>query len=220
MSSPVEKPPEPAGLRRFLKRGPSPVPGEQCEMCAEPLHESHSHVADLDHRSVLCACRACHLLFTTKGAAGGRYLSVPERYLHDPGFPISDAQWDALQIPVRMVFFLRNSDQGRTVALYPSPAGATESTLPLDTAAGILDLNPAFADLADDVEALLLHRREDAFECFLLPVDACYRLVGLVRMRWKGFDGGEEAWTAINGFFADLRERCRSVGIGARGVRR
>ncbi|MFD0803807.1 DUF5947 family protein, partial [Streptomonospora algeriensis] len=43
-------------------------------------------------------------------------------------------------------------------------------------------------------------------------VDTCYRLVGLVRATWKGFDGGREARQAIDGFFADLRARSRPVG--------
>ena len=40
----------------------------------------------------------------------------------------------------------------------------------------------------------------------VFPVDACYRLVGLVRLHWKGFDGGAEAWAAIDAFFAELQE--------------
>jgi hypothetical protein len=43
----------------------------------------------------------------------------------------------------------------------------------------------------------------------VVPIDACYELVGLVRMHWKGFDGGEEAWAAIGGFFDAVRERSR-----------
>ena len=30
-------------------------------------------------------------------------------------------------------------------------------------------------------------------------------------MHWKGFDGGEEAWAAIDGFFDAVRERSRPV---------
>jgi hypothetical protein len=31
--------------------------------------------------------------------------------------------------------------------------------------------------------------------------------VGRIRRRWKGFDGGEEAWQEIDAFFADVRSR-------------
>ena len=40
-----------------------------------------------------------------------------------------------------------------------------------------------------------------------MPVDACYDLVGRVKLGWKGFDGGEEVWEEIDRFFARLRER-------------
>jgi hypothetical protein len=214
-----------SGLRRFV--GPQPAgppvpgaarekpraaPGEACEMCAEPIGDGHSHVVNLDSRQILCTCRACYLLFTHQGAAGGRYRAVPDRYLHDPGFRLDDASWDALQIPVRVAFFFLNSDLGRVAGFYPSPAGATESLLPLEAWADVVAANPVMTDLAPDVEALLVHRTGEGFECFLVPIDACYELVGLVRMHWKGFDGGQEAWEAIDGFFDAVRERSRPVG--------
>jgi hypothetical protein len=63
--------------------------------------------------------------------------------------------------------------------------------------------------LEPDVEALLV-RREPA-TCLLVPIDACYRLVGLVRRTWRGFDGGAEAWRDVDGFFADARARAQEV---------
>jgi hypothetical protein len=212
------------GLRRFVGPQPEPppgpgaarekpraAPGEACEMCAEPVGDGHSHVVNLDSRNILCTCRACYLLFTHQGAAGGRYRAVPDRYLHDPSFKLDDVQWEALQIPVRVAFFFDNSAMGQVVAFYPSPAGATESLLPLEAWADVVAANPALTDLAPDVEALLVQRTGDGFECFLIPIDACYELVGLVRMHWKGFDGGQEAWEAIDGFFDRLREQSRPL---------
>ena len=81
----------------------------------------------------MCSCRPCYLLFTERGAGAGKFASVPERYLFDPDFTLSDAQWDQFQIPVKMAFFFVNSVLDQTVAFYPSPAGATESLLPADT---------------------------------------------------------------------------------------
>jgi hypothetical protein len=79
----------------------------------------------------------------------------------------------------------------------------------------VIAANPAFADLEPDVEALLLRRCGDGaegFECFGVPIDACYGLVGLVRLHWRGFDGGEQAWKEIDGYFDRLRDRSREVG--------
>ncbi|MEN3534747.1 DUF5947 family protein [Microbispora sp. ZYX-F-249] len=193
------------GLRRF--REPAGVP-ELCEMCADPVEAEHGHVVDLETRALMCVCRGCRLLFVRPG--GGRYRAVPDRYLYAPAFRVSPADWDELGIPVRTAFFFRNSSLDRTVAFYPSPAGATESLLPLATWERVLAANPALADAEPDVEALLVDRAPDgSFSCHLVPIDACYRLVGLVRLHWKGFDGGREAWEAIDGFFAALRRRAR-----------
>jgi hypothetical protein len=168
-------------------------------------------VVALENRNLLCTCRACYLLFTRAGAAQGKYRAIPDRYLYDPGFALSEADWDTLQIPVRMAFFFYNSAMARLVAFYPSPAGATESLLPADAWTELLKANPSFADLQPDVEALLIARGARGFECFLVPIDACYELVGRVRRSWKGFDGGQEAWADIDAFFSALRERSKQV---------
>ncbi len=127
--------------------------------------------------------------------------------------PLAEATWDSIGIPVAMAFFFTNSALGSTVAFYPSPAGATESLLSLEAWTDLLAATPSLAALKPDVEALLVHKSESGFECFAVPIDACYQLVGLVRMYWKGFDGGEEAWTAIHKFFDGLRERSERVEV-------
>jgi hypothetical protein len=208
-----------AGLRRFVSgAAPAPPPppaGEvgRCEMCTEPFGELHGHVVDLENRGLMCTCRGCALLFVNQGAGGGRYRSVPERYRYAPNVPLAELTWDSIGIPVAMAFFFANSKLGETVAFYPSPAGATESLLPLEAWSDLLAAIPNLGELESDVEALLVHRQEDGFEFFVVPIDACYQLVGLVRTYWKGFDGGEEAWTAINKFFAELRERSEQVAV-------
>ncbi len=213
---------QPEFLERVLDPEPRKRPGEACEMCAETIGETHSHVVNLETRSLLCTCRACYLLFTIPGAAQGRYKAVPDRYLYDPAFRLAEAEWDELQIPVAMAFFFKNSSLGRFVAFYPSPGGATESELSLEMWDEVMQANPAFADVESDVEALLVYRPDQSqpFECYLAPIDACYELVGHVRLHWKGFDGGQEAWDAIDGFFARLRERSRPVSAAANGAPR
>jgi uncharacterized protein DUF5947 len=215
VSTPMAGPPGPAVgvLRRFIGGASRPAPGERCEMCAEPIAAEHSHVANAEARTLLCACRACYLLFTRPGAAQGRYRAVPDRCLRLPGFRLSEPQWDALQIPVRMAFLFHNSTLGRVVTFYPSPAGATESLLPLDAWQDLVEANPLLTSLAPDVEALLVRGSRsggaEGFECFLVGIDACYELTGVVRRRWRGFDGGADAWRDIDAFFAGLRARSR-----------
>lgn len=210
------------GLRRFVARPQHPeLPfalstpkprGEGCEMCGETVHpDQHSHVVNVASRRLLCTCRPCYLLFTQAGAGKGGYRSVPDRYLMDPDLQLSEAQWEELQVPVAMAFFFYNSVLGRVVAQYPSPAGATESLLDLAAWQTIVAANPLAAALDPDVEALIVHRTRDGNECFLVPIDACYELVGRIRMHWSGFDGGAEARADITDFFHRVRSRSRML---------
>ena len=106
-------------------------------------------------------------------------------------------------------------DDGRgpsVLACYPSPAGATESELDLTHWSEGVGGGRLAALLEPDVEALLVrrgtgHDAASATRCVLVPVDACYRLVGLVRRHWRGFDGGSEAWTHIDAFFDAVESR-------------
>jgi hypothetical protein len=183
----------------------TPVLGERCELCAEPISAEHGHVADPQARSLMCACRGCYLLFTAEGAGGGRFRAVPDEYRIWPGAEIAAADWEALQIPVSVAFFFVNSSLGRIVAFYPGPAGATESQLPLGAWDELTRV------LQPDVQAVLVRVEPDRSrsECYVVPIDACYELTGRLRQLWRGFDGGQEARLAIDAFFARVRERAR-----------
>lgn len=201
-------------LRRLATSPPAPAPaGERCEMCGEAIADAHSHVVNIEGRQLMCVCRACYLLFTDR-TANLRYRAVPDRCLAFPGVGIGPGEWDALQIPVGLAFFFRNSTLGRTVAFYPGPAGATESELPLDQWNAILDRHPELAQADDDVEAVLIHlpERGGAPTCLLLPIDACYEFVGRMRLLWRGFDGGQEARRYIEDFLAAMTARARVAG--------
>jgi hypothetical protein len=187
------------------------VVGERCEMCAETISEQHQHVVNLESRVLMCTCRGCYLLFTADQAQL-RYRAVPDRYLSFPDFSFGANEWDDLQIPVGLAFLFQNSVQDRIVAFYPGPAGATESELPLDAWQRILEANPQLGELRPDVEALLLrgaNRDHPDFSAHVVPIDACYELVGRLRTLWRGFDGGSEAQAAIEAFFADVQGRSR-----------
>jgi hypothetical protein len=194
-------------LRRYLDapaKKPSKPPA--CELCGAPLGGDHKHVVDVEQRRLLCACRPCYLLFTNSGAAGGKFRSVSERILKLSGAAPASGLWEALEIPVGIAFFLRQSARGRVVAFYPSPAGVTESGLPLEAWSEIVASSPQLATLEPDTEALLVCRRPQTVEAWIVPVDACYEIAGRIRRHWKGFDGGEEAWRTIDEFFTCLSQ--------------
>jgi Family of unknown function (DUF5947) len=190
-----------AGLRRPTD-GAAPD-AERCEMCHAVLDDRHGHLVEVDKRSIACACRACYLLFTHEGAAGGRYRAVPERICYDPGRPLSAADWNELQIPVTMAFFFFNSVLGRIVAGYPSPGGVTECELDLAAWDRLAAAYPLFGEMAADTEAIFVKKDE----VFLIPIDMCYSLVGEFRLHWQGFDGGAEVREALDTFLTGLRRR-------------
>jgi hypothetical protein len=199
-----------SSLRRITATRPAPPTGERCDMCAEPIGEDHSHVVNLESRALMCTCRACYLLFTDQQAEL-RYRAVPDRYLSFPGFAIDPREWDELQIPVGLAFLFRNSVQGRVIAFYPSPAGATESELSLEAWDRIVGTNPRLEVLLPDVEALLVRHVDGLALCHLVPIDACYELVGRLRLLWRGFDGGREVHQAMDEFFARVDARSKPV---------
>jgi len=196
-------------LRRFLDT-PLPRKTSGCELCGATLARDHGHVVDIEQRRLMCACRPCYLLFTHSGAAGGKFRSVPDRVVKLPDAVLHSARWEALDIPVGIAFFLHHSSRGKIVAFYPSPAGATESGLPLETWDELTGTHPVLTTMEPDTEALLVSRRPHKTEAWLLPVDACYELVGRIRRQWTGFDGGPEAWRDIDEFLSGLSQRERS----------
>jgi hypothetical protein len=217
-------------LRQFARRPKRNA--EHCELCAMELHSEHPHLIELTQRKLLCTCDACAMLFSNRGEfpASGlgesrahmRYKRVPRNVRLLSGFHMSDAEWDGLLIPINLAFFFRhsshlaNSKDSRVSAFYPSPAGATESLLPLEAWKSIVLANPVLSELEADVEALLVNRigsarGQAAPEYYMVPIDACYKLVGLIRIHWRGLSGGTEVWQEIGTFFSQLRARAEIV---------
>lgn len=192
--------------------GPSAesVSDEQCELCGLAIAPEHRHLLDLEHRSILCVCRACSTLFDHASAGGGHYRLIGDRRLRLDDFELPDEVWERLRIPVDMAFFFRNSGAGRIVAFYPGAMGATESRLELGAWEELELANPILGELEPDVEALLVNHARGARSHWLVPIDDCYRLVAVIRTRWRGFSGGKEVWLEIDGFFAELEARARA----------
>ncbi len=202
-------------LHRLAAPRPEPAAEEvaRCELCAEPIAPTHRHVVDVQARSLLCACRACTLLLGRMGAGGGHYRLVPERRLRLPAFKLDEAQWAALRLPVDLAFFFRSSSVDRIAAVYPGAVGATESQLELESWQDLEAANPILAELEDDVEALLVNRAGARREHYLVPIDDCYALTGVLRTHWRGLSGGTDVWREIDAFFDSLRERALEEGI-------
>ena len=199
-----------AALRQFMRPRPQ---AERCELCGAELAPEHEHLVEPDSRRLLCCCGACAVLFS--GQQGARLRRVPRHIEFLPDFAMTDARWEDLHIPINLAFFFHSTPAGRVVALYPSPAGATESLLPLEAWRGLAADNPFLGELEPDVEALLVNRVGPAPDYYRVPIDECYKLVGLIRTHWRGLSGGKELWEVIGRFFAGLKERSGRGGEAA-----
>jgi hypothetical protein len=202
-------------LRGFIRR---PMPLERCELCGNALGPDHQHLLEPVARKLICACEACAVLFSGQGQT--KYKRVPRRVRFLGDFRLTDSQWDGLMMPINMAFFFKSTPQGRVVALYPSPAGATESLLEFDTWDEIVGENPTLEEMEADVEALLVNRIGHARgftepEYYVVPIDQCFKLVGLIRSRWQGLSGGTEVWQDIAEFFASLKAASPSIAENA-----
>jgi Family of unknown function (DUF5947) len=198
-------------LRQFIRPRKRDV--ERCELCSAEVSHGHPHLIEPGTRKLLCTCDACAILFSGMGT---KYKRVPRRVLALQNFNLSDGQWESLMVPISMAFFFRSTPDSRVVAFYPSPAGATESLLSLETWKDIEDANPILLEVESDVEALLVNRVGHtrgftAAEYYVLPIDECYKLVGLIRANWRGLSGGTEVWQEIGKFFDGLKQRATVV---------
>src|SRR5215468_4837840 len=185
---------------------------ERCDFCAAELGEVHQHLIEPERRQLVCVCGACAILFGSQGETA--YRRVPRRILYLPDFRLTDAQWEGLLIPIQLAFFFHSSPAGRVIALYPSPAGPTESLLDLAMWNEMAQDNPALKSMSPDVEGLLVNRSARAGgapDYFIAPIDECFKLAGLIRANWRGLSGGEEVWKEIGRFFADLKTRSNEV---------
>jgi hypothetical protein len=182
-------------------------------MCSRELATEHLHLLETVSRKLICACEACAILFS--GNSNLKFKRVPRdvRFLRD--FSLTDSQWDSLMIPIEMAFLFNSTPHEKVMAYYPSPAGPTESLLSLDTWNDVARENPVLNEMRSDVEALLVNRvgasRGVKPEYYVVPIDECYKLVGLIRMHWRGLSGGTEVWREVGKFFAQLKAKSGAV---------
>jgi hypothetical protein len=182
---------------------------ERCDLCGESIPEEHRHLLEVATRELRCTCRACSILFDRPEAAEGRYRLVGDRRLAVGDFELDDVMWAELRLPVDMAFFFHSTPAERVMAYYPSPMGPTESQLELTAWTSLEAANPILRSLTPDVEALLVNRVRGARQHWIVPIDECYALVGLIRGHWRGLTGGSELWDEIRKHFEGLDRRAR-----------
>jgi hypothetical protein len=185
---------------RAMPEGPQPIEAN-CDICGTSMPEEHRHLLQLEERSLMCVCESCYAL----RSGDAEFRPTGSRVVWLDGFGMPDELWARFGIPIGLAFFLRTTD--RIVALYPSPAGATESDVDMVAWAELRRRNPELADMDSESEVLIVDRIRAPHRFAIAPTDEAYRLVGLVKANWQGISGGSGVREAVDAFFDELRER-------------
>src|SRR5579859_4984735 len=172
-----------SGMRGLARPGTSTPPSrasspdvEVCDLCGISVPEDHRHLLHLAERRIVCACEACWAM----RAGEGDYRPTGNRTVWLPDLNLPDDVWAGFQIPIGLAFFMNSTVTGCVVAMYPSPAGATESELHFESWSRMVSLNPVLADLEPDVEGLIVNRLADPPLHVIAPIDRCYELTGTI----------------------------------------
>ncbi|MFI6284058.1 DUF5947 family protein [Streptomyces sp. NPDC051018] len=193
-----------ATARRQVPGGPGDHAQEHCDLCSAPLEAGHRHLVTADTAALMCACRACSLLFEQTDDGHHRFRLVPVERTPLTGPALPEHVWAGLSVPVDLAFFTVSGASGGVTAAYPSPLGLMRSEVAPGSWARVTGCLPALVTLRPDVSALLVDRVHSPHRYWLVPVDDCYRLAALVRAHWKGLNGGPEVWQRVDGFFGAL----------------
>ena len=179
----------------------APDPRERCDLCNTTVPPDHRHMLNLYERQIVCVCESCWAL--RSGDADFRPTGNRTLWLED--FELPEELWAQFRIPIGLAFFMHSSVTDCVVAMYPSPAGATESELHFETWSRLVAMNPVLESLEQDAEALIVNRMSDPPAFAIAPIDRCYMLVGLIKASWEGISGGAGVEKAIAGYFDELR---------------
>jgi Fe-S cluster biogenesis protein NfuA len=201
LEEPTHGPPPGAILLPMAGAAPPAEAHEACELCGREIAAPHKHLIHLGERRIVCTCATCWSL--RSGDAEFRPVGSRRVWLDD--VRITDEQWAAFEIPIGLAFFMISSVTGSVIALYPSPAGATESELDLEAWADVCAANPQL-ELEPDSEALIVNRLADPPQQMIAPIDAAYGLVGVVKSSWEGIAGGSGLASAVAEYLEGLRE--------------
>jgi hypothetical protein len=183
-----------------------------CELCPSGLSVDHRHLLNLDERRIVCVCETCWSVHS----GDAEYRPTGSRTLWLDDFEMPEDVWADFDMPTGLAFLMRSSVTGSMIALYPSPAGATECELPLDAWGRLVARNPVLERLEPDAEALVVNRLAkagggDGGLYVIVPIDQCYRLVGAIKESWEGISGGDAVDACVRAMFTTMRERATAA---------
>jgi hypothetical protein len=207
-----------SGLRGLAGRSragrptaPATAAGEEaCDLCGTSIPAEHRHLLHLIERRIVCSCEACWAM----RAGEGDYRPTGNRTVWLADLELPDDLWAGFQIPIGLAFFMRSTVTECVVAMYPSPAGATESELHFEAWGRMTELNPVLRELEPDIEGLIVNRLISPPVYVIAPIDRCYALTGAIKATWEGISGGTGVEHAVTDFFDGLRTEAAAARVG------
>jgi hypothetical protein len=176
---------------------------ELCDLCGTTIPPDHRHLLHLVERRIVCTCEAC---WGMRGGEGD-FRPTGQRTVWLGDLDVPDDLWASFQIPIGLAFFMRSTVTECVVAMYPSPAGATESELHFDSWNRMVALNPVVGRMEADIEGLFVNRLSTPPQYVIAPIDRCYELTGTIKASWEGISGGSGVEIAVAAFFDRLLGR-------------
>lgn len=184
------------------------APDERCDLCAAKLEVQHKHFVECTPHKLLCVCDMCAILLDGKGNQRYRRVSSEIRQLSK--FRMAERHWQALGIPVSLAFLYATDSGSSAFSILPSPGGPVRSEIESGAWEALVRENPVLCRMQPYVEALAVNRIKNAEEYLLVPIDECYRLIGIIRCYWQGMSGGTELQEHVAECFREWRERAIS----------
>ena len=156
----------------------------RCDLCGGELQAHHEHLLSVAGGRLSCACGACSALFA--GGTSQRYVRVARSAARLLGFDFSEQEWKALSVPVALACLVyrsacSDSELGELTAIYPSPAGVIEASLPTMAWRSLCMRHAELRNISPDLQALLVDRTRRPARYFAVSLDICFEFAGLMR---------------------------------------
>ena len=198
-------------IRRDAARCREPRAGERCELCAEPIRRSTT-ISSTSSSATSCARAAAAGCSSRRRApaagTSGRCRTV--RRVPRPA-AVAGPVGRAADPGERGVLLRELDARSRRRVLSRAPRARPSRCSRSTRGTSSPPRTPSWprSSPTSRRSSCALDERRPRASAILVPIDACYELVGRLRTLWRGFDGGQEAHDALDAFFDDVRARAR-----------
>ena len=167
-------------------------------MCSVPIPADHRHLLHVEERRDRLHLRDLPRALRRRGRvpADGQphRLARRARALGRALGVVPDPDRPRVLLPLEHGRADGDGGSSRSTRARPARPSASSTSAPWEQ---LVAANPVLEGLEPDAEALIVNRLGAARQHAIVPIDECYRLVGLVRVSWEGISGGTAHGDAV-----------------------